>query len=113
MLITVRGIDFDSIPPVANNSANTLYLYDGTALSTMGYSLKIAKWISDTQPTRDRCNVLVQTQGDYQQPAETGWRYCILTGQGHTVYLKITSIDASNYPDVRVYADAIVWNTTG
>ena len=79
----------------------------------MGYSLKIAKWISDTPPARDKCNTLVQAQGDYQQPAETGWGYCILTGQGHTVYLKITNIDTSNLGDVKAYANVIVWNTTG
>jgi len=112
MLIGNAGVDFDSIPPVANNGANTLYLYLGSYLSTPG-SIRITKWTNNVPPTRDQCNVSAQTQGDYQQPAEVGQRYCLLTGQGHTVYLKITSIDNSNTGDVKAYADVIVWNTAG
>lgn len=111
-LIAAQGVDFDSIPPVANNGTDTLFLYLGSYLQTSG-SIKIAKWINNVQPTRDQCNVSAQTQGDVQQPAEVGQRYCLLTGHGHTVYLKITSIDNSNSADIKAYADVIVWNTTG
>ena len=112
MLIGGTGVDFDSVPPIANNGANTLFLYLGSYLQTDG-SIRIAKWNSNSLPSRDECNVSAQTQGDYQQPAEVGQRYCLVTGQGHTAYLKITSVDNSNTADVKAYADVIVWNTTG
>jgi hypothetical protein len=112
MLIGHEGIDFDSIPPVTNSGTDTLFLYLGSYLYASG-STRIAKWINNVQPTRNQCNVSAQTQGDYQQPAEVGQRYCFLTGHGHTVYLKITSIDNSNSADVKAYADVIVWNTAG
>lgn len=112
VLIGTAGVDFDSIPPVANNGTNTLILFEGKELYTNG-SIRIATWTKNIQPMRDECNLLTQTQGDSQQPAATGEKYCLLTGQGHTVYLKITNIDASDQLDIRAYADVIVWNTTG
>lgn len=106
------GIDFDSNPPGPDTSPNTLFLYLGNYLQTDG-NIRIATWTKNALPTRDQCDVLAQTQGNYEQPAELGGRYCLLTEQGHTAYLKITSIDASNTADIKAYADVIVWNTTG
>jgi hypothetical protein len=108
------GIDFDSIPPGPGSGSNTLILYGGSELYTSG-SIKIATWTKDVPPTRDQCNALAQAQGNFEQPAEVGGQYCLLTGQGqgHTVYLKIASIDTSNTADVTAYADVIVWNTSG
>jgi hypothetical protein len=106
------GVDFDSIPPGPGSGSNTLILYLGNELYTGG-SIKIAKWTKSIPPTRDQCNVLAQIQGNYEQPAEVGGEYCLLTEQGHTAYLKITSIDTSNTADVKAYANVIVWNTAG
>jgi len=106
------GIDFDANPPGPDTGSNTLFLYLGSYLQTDG-NIRIATWTKSVSPTRDQCNVLAQTQGNYEQPAELGGRYCLLTEQGHTAYLKITSIDSSNTADVKAYADVIVWNTTG
>jgi hypothetical protein len=106
------GIDFDSNPPGPGSGSNTLILYGGNELYTSG-SIKIAMWPKSSPPTRDQCNVRAQTQGNFEQPAETGRGYCLITEQGHTAYLKITSIDASNTADIKAYANVIVWNTTG
>jgi hypothetical protein len=108
------GVDFDSNPPVPGSGPNTLILYGGNELYSTG-SYKVATWTNNVSPTRDQCNALAQAQGNFEQPAETGGRYCLLTeqGPGHTVYLKITRIDASNTADITAYANAVVWNTTG
>jgi hypothetical protein len=45
-------------------------------------------------PKRDQYNAWAQTHPSNQQPANAGAGYCLLTGQAHTVYLKITSITA-------------------
>ena len=105
-------IDFDSIPPGPGSGPNTLILYGGNELYTSG-SIKIATWSKSFPPTRDKCNVLAQAQGNFEQPAEVGGEYCLLTGQGHTVYLRITKIDTSNTADVTAYANVKVWRTSG
>jgi len=105
-------VDFDSIPPGPGSGPNTLILYLGDELYTGG-SIRIAAWTKNGTPGRDECNALAQAQGNFEQPAETGGQYCLLTGQGHTVYLKITRIDTSNTADVTAYAKVIVWNTAG
>jgi hypothetical protein len=106
------GIDFDSIPPGPGSGSNTLILYAGNELYSSG-SIKIATWTKNFKPTRGNCNVLAQAQGNFEQPAEPGGEYCLLTGQGHTVYLKITRIDTSNTADVTAYANVKVWRTSG
>src|SRR6516165_7598781 len=70
------GIDFDSNPVGPDTSPNTLFLYLGNYLQTNG-NIKIATWTKNVTPTRDQCNVLAQTQGNYEQPAERGGRYCV------------------------------------
>jgi hypothetical protein len=106
------GIDFDSIPPGPGSGPNTLILYGGNELYTSG-SMKIATWSKSFPPTRDKCNVLAQAQGNFEQPAEVGGEYCLQTGQGHTVYLRITKIDTSNTADVTAYANVKIWRTSG
>lgn len=108
------GVDFDSIPPGAASGPNSLILYAGNELYGQG-TYKIAVWTKGAPPTRDQCNMLTQAQGNFEQPAEVGGRYCLLTGQvpGHTVYLKIIRIDTSNTADITAYASAVVWATAG
>ena len=99
-----NGIDFDSRPPASGS--NNLE-YDGTFLFSNDL-LQIAAWTKSFMPSRDQCNVWVQTHPGNQVLSETGTGYCLLTGQGHTAYLQITSIN----PDVAggtVHARAIVW----
>jgi hypothetical protein len=105
-------VDFDSIPPGPGSGPNTLILYLGNELYTSG-SIRIAIWTKNRIPIRDECNALAQAQGNFEQPADTGRQYCLLTEQGHTVYLKIIRIDTSNTADVTAYAKVIMWNTAG
>lgn len=104
------GVDFDSVPPRTASGPDSLILYAGNELYGQG-TYTIAIWTKSAPPTRDQCNALMRTQGNFEQPAEVGGKYCLLTGQGpgHTVYLKIIRIDASNTADVTAYVNAIVW----
>jgi hypothetical protein len=102
------GLDFDSVPP--GNGSNTL-LYDGSLLFTNG-SIEIAPWTSSSVPTRDQCNTWTQTHPATQQTANAGTAYCLLTGQGHTVYLVVTSVSQAA-GNSTVYGQATVWDTSG
>jgi hypothetical protein len=87
------GIDLDSKRPASGaNNPNNLG-FNGTILYSDGSSFQIATWTSTSTPSRDQCNIWAQTHPASQQPAQTGARYCIITGQGHTAYLQITSIN--------------------
>ena len=55
------NVDFDSIPPDAGSGADTVILYAGNELYTVG-SIKIATWTENFQPSRDKCNALAQAQ---------------------------------------------------
>jgi hypothetical protein len=101
-----NGLDFDSVPP--GSGSNTLS-YDGSVLYTNG-TIEIAPWTGSAAPTRNQCNTWTQTHQATQQPANAGTGYCLLTGQGHTVYLLVTSV---NQGTSTVYAQATVWDTTG
>ena len=62
-----------------------------------------------TTTKRDQCNAWAQTHPSNQQPADAGAGYCLLTGQGHIVYLKITASRPQGNSTAN--AHAIVWNT--
>jgi hypothetical protein len=96
-----------------NVIGGVLALLIGTGILTSPGTVKIATWTGAGPPSRDQCNALVQAQGDSQQPGATGEKFCLVTGQGHTAYLKIRRIDTSNTANIRAYASVKVWHTTG
>lgn len=100
-----NGIDFDSVPP--GSGPNSLS-YNGATLNTGG-SLQIATWTNSSAPTRDHCSTWAQTHPSTSEQPYVGTGYCLITGQGHTVYLKVTKITPATFGNGTVYADAIVW----
>lgn len=104
------GIDLDSVPP-APGSNNLGYDASGGILDSNG-NYQIAIWNGRLSPGRTQCTNWAKEHPSSSQPAQTGTAYCILTGQGHTAYLKITGIDA-NMDFGTVYAQVMIWATTG
>jgi hypothetical protein len=101
-----NGIDLDFNPP-AFGSNNLQYDASGGILHSDS-NYEIAIWNGHNPPTFSECHVWAETHPNSTQPAETGTSYCILTGQGHTAYLKITSIDNTDLGTVN--ANVIVWS---
>ncbi len=101
-----NSIDLDSKRPASGASNNNLG-FNGMILYSDGSSFQIAAWTSRSTPSGAQCHIWAQTHPASQQPAETGGRYCIITGQGHTAYLQVTNIT----PDAggTLHASVTVW----
>jgi serine/threonine-protein kinase len=100
-----NGVELDALPPTTIGSSNTFsdingYLHPGNG--------QIAEWTGSSVPTPAQCHDWVLAHGVQQLQVVSGMQLCVLTGNGRTAYVDITSVAADNST---ADATVTVWNS--
>jgi serine/threonine-protein kinase len=92
--INSTGTDLDSIPP-ANNTGSTTLSLSGATLEANSPAT-VAAWAGSRTPSYGQCHIWAETNGVTQLQLANGMNLCVVTGAGHTVYLKNITLSSDN-----------------
>jgi hypothetical protein len=100
------GLELDALPsPTPPGSANTTFYING--ILYIGGNGTVAAWTGSPNPTYGQCRARVGPNGVPNLPVTPGMDLCVLTGGGHTAYLKNISVSSDG---LTIMAEATVWN---
>jgi hypothetical protein len=107
--INGNGMDLDALPPASGAIPayyNSVTIYEDAGGRLNSYGAPFPEWTGSSAPTYSQCHNLVLTQGggDPIQLA-SGLAVCVLTADGRTAYVKITSPSSNGWA-----AQVTIWN---
>jgi len=100
------GIDLDGLPPAVEQNPNDFTFWDDAGTLESGNGT-FAAWNGGSNPDYAQCHSLVVTNGVSSLGLSAGLELCVLTGDGRTAYVTITSVPADGNDASAV---ATVWS---
>jgi hypothetical protein len=101
------GIDLDGLPPAVEQNPNDFTFWDDAGTLESGNGT-FAAWNGGRNPDYAQCHSWVVTNGVSSLKLSNGMQLCVLTGDGRTAYVTITSVPADGNDASAV---ATVWNS--